>query len=127
MADTHHEPTGKHPPHAAVRLLDLDESADRLLGALAGHRRQTETLAREAGVSILLMAMEAGDMLREHSAQGVVSIQLLIGHASLNAAGETFDILPGQLVMLQPGVRHDVSAIEQSSLLLTITGGEPDV
>jgi quercetin dioxygenase-like cupin family protein len=127
MAETHHEPAGKHPPHAPVRLLDLDESADRLLEGIAGHRRRTETLAREAGVSILLMAMEAGDMLREHAAQGVVSIQLLIGHASVRAGGESFEILPGQLVMLQPGVRHDVSAIEQSSLLLTITGGEPDV
>jgi len=33
------------------------------------------------------------------------------------------DLRKGHLAVLQPGVRHDVTAGEQSVLLLTITGG----
>lgn len=125
MAEKNNEPTGSYPRHAAARLIDLDQAGDRLLDRLGGHRRQTETLARESGVSILLMAMEAGDALHEHAAEGVVSIQLLLGHTTVKAGEEAFDLLPGQLVMLQPGVRHDLRAVERSTILLTVTGGEP--
>jgi len=95
-----------------------------LVASLAGKSRQTRSLGREAGVSILMMAMESGDLLAEHSAKGTVTIHVLRGHAVLTAAGEPFDLRPGQLVMMQPAVRHDLRAEEQSVVLLTITGGD---
>jgi hypothetical protein len=61
MPRTTHKPAGKYPEHAELHHLDLEAAADELLGRLPGSRRQSESLAREAGVSLVMMAMEAGD------------------------------------------------------------------
>lgn len=117
-------PTGNFPAHSQAHFLDLDEVADRLLQRLSEHSRQTETLAREGGVSLLVMAMDAGDELNEHKAKGAVAVQLLRGHVLLTAAGEEFDLREGQLVFLQPSVSHSVRAEMQSVLVLTVAGGD---
>lgn len=124
MVETTHIPTGNYPKPAPVHSIDLEATADRLLAELPGSGRRTESLAREAGVSVLMMAMEGGDEIREHSAAGVVTAQLLRGHATLMANGAPNDLRPGQVLVFQPRVRHDVRAEEQSVLLLTITGGD---
>lgn len=121
----HRAPAGEYPSAAQVHLLDLELEADRLLAELPGHGRRTRTLAREGGVSLVLMAMEGGDMVKEHSADGSVTAHLLRGHATLTAAGEAIDVLEGQVVMFAPGVRHDVRAEAQSVLLLTVSGAHP--
>lgn len=115
-----HIPKGDHPAPAAVHLLDLEAAADRMAAKLPGHSRHTETLAREAGTSVVMMAMEAGDAIKEHSAKSPVSIQLLRGHVALNAGGQALELRPGQLAFLQPDIRHDVQALEQSVILLTL-------
>lgn len=123
MPDTTHIPAGEYPNKAPVHHLDLEAEAQKLLGKLAGHRRQTRNLAREAGVSVLMMAMETGDILKDHATNGVVTVQVLSGHAVLASDNEHADLRKGHLAVLQPGVRHDVTAQEQSVVLLTITGG----
>ena len=124
MPDTTRTPAGEYPRQAATHHLDLSAIADELTAALPGKGRQTRSLARESGVSVLMMAMEAGDALTEHSAAGVVTVQTLRGHAVLQADGQGFDLRPGQLLMFQPGVRHNVRAETESVVLLTITGGD---
>jgi quercetin dioxygenase-like cupin family protein len=69
------------------------------------------------------MAMEAGDAIEEHSAKGPVSVHLLRGHASLQANDHDHELRPGQLLLIQPEVRHDLRALEQSVVLLTVSGG----
>lgn len=126
MPRTTHEPAGKYPHHAAVHHLDLEAAADELLRRLPGNRRQSESLAREAGVSVVMMAMESGDSIHEHSANGVVSVQLLRGRLSVSSNDETVTLEPRQMVLFQPRVRHSVEAKDRSVLLLTVTGGEND-
>lgn len=123
MVDGTHTPSGNYPAHARAQVIDLETAADRLVAKLPGTRRQTENLAREAGSSVLMMAMEAGDQVQEHSAPGVVSIHVVRGHATVTAEGEAFSLRPGQLALLQPGVRHDVRAESQSVLVLVVSGG----
>lgn len=123
MPKTTRTPTGDYPRPAAVHQLDLEAAADRLAQSLPGHSRQAESLAREAGVSVIMMAMEAGNKLKEHAAEGVVTLQLLRGRVSLSSSGETFQLRPGHMLLFQPGVQHDVHAEEQSVFLLTVTEG----
>ena len=80
-------PTGEYPRAAATHVLDLQLEADRLIAELPGHGRRTRTLAREGGVSVVLMAMEGGDVVKEHSAGGDVTVNLLRAHATLTPAG----------------------------------------
>jgi len=124
MPTTTTTPTGQYPKPAPIHYLDLESEADRLIAKLPGHRQQTKSLVREHGVSVLMMAMESGDALREHSADGVVIVRVVRGHAVLAAGGESFDVRPGEMVLMQPGVRHDLSAQEQTVVVLTVTGGD---
>lgn len=123
MPDTTRDPVGEYPHPAAIHQLDLQAEANKLLQRLPGRGRQTENLAREGGVSVMMMAMEARNSLKEHSADGVVIVQLLSGRVSLSANNETFELGPGHTLVFQSGVRHDVNAKDQSVILLTITGG----
>ena len=124
MPEVTHQPAGEYPKAAPVHSLDLEAAATSLLETLPGHRRQTRSLARESGVSVIMMAMEGGDVLDKHHANGAVTVHLLDGHATLTARDETIDLRPGQLVMMQPNVTHNLRAEEQSVVLLTVTGGE---
>lgn len=122
MTTPSHVPTGNYPAPAPIHPLDLEATADRLLAKLPGHRRQTESLARESGTSIVMMAMEGGDEIKEHSAGGPVAIHILRGQIQLTAEGQTYDLRPNQLVFMQPDVRHDLHANTQAVVLLSISG-----
>ncbi len=123
MPDTTREPTGDYPHPAPVHHIDLEATADRLLQELPGSQRKTENIARESGVSLILMAMKEGDVLEEHTAPGVVIVQVLRGGIRLQAGSSGTDMGPGQIVMLQPNVPHRHEATAESVVLLTVTGG----
>ena len=58
--------------------------------------------------------------MQEHKAEGRISIHVLSGHIQLRASGRTFNLRSGGLLALDHGVSHDVHALEESALLLTI-------
>jgi quercetin dioxygenase-like cupin family protein len=124
MSQPDHKPSGNFPAPATLHHLDLQAIAVRLAEGLARQGRRAETLARESGVSVVLMAMAEGNVVKEHSAPGVVTIQALRGHVSVTSGGQATELGPGHLLLFQPGVRHDVRALEASTLLLTITGAD---
>ena len=124
MPEVTKQPQGDYPRPEAMHHLDLNEHADSLLRELPGHGRRSRSLAREGGVSLIMIAMEAGDALDAHQAKGAVTVQTVRGHTTLSLEGSSFDLLPGQLVFFQPGVVHDLRAALESVVLLTITGGD---
>ncbi|MGH2610513.1 MAG: hypothetical protein ACRDHF_15640 [Tepidiformaceae bacterium] len=124
MPRTTRTPSGKYPEPAQMHHIDLEAAADELLGRLPGNRRSSESLAREAGVSVVMMAMESGDAIQEHSANGVVAVQLLRGRIAVSSNNETVTLEPREMVLFQPRVRHSVKAADRSVLILTVTGGE---
>jgi quercetin dioxygenase-like cupin family protein len=105
-----------------VQHVDVAEAAARLRAeahdGVAGHRQVA--LVRRGPVSLILFLFEAGASLREHRADGEVTIQVLAGRLSVSAAGEAFDLGPGELVSLAPGHPHAVQALEESTMLLSI-------
>jgi hypothetical protein len=59
--------------------------------------------------------------MRQHKAQGRVSIQQLKGQVCMHLADQEVHMSAGHLLMLDCGVLHDVEALEESALLLTIS------
>ncbi|HXE54799.1 MAG TPA: cupin domain-containing protein [Tepidisphaeraceae bacterium] len=115
----------QHPDErfrASQHLIDLDAAAGRLAGETAsprGHRQ--ETLYRHGNLTVALFLFEAGAGLAEHKADGVVTIQVLQGHIKINAEGQAHDLPAGRMLVLAPGVKHDVLAEQPSRMLLTIS------
>jgi quercetin dioxygenase-like cupin family protein len=58
--------------------------------------------------------------MAEHKSDGRIAVQVISGHVRIHADGRTFDLRAGGLLTLERAVPHDVEAIDESALLLTI-------
>jgi quercetin dioxygenase-like cupin family protein len=79
------------------------------------------TLVKEGGLSVVLAHLHAGASLDEHAAPGAATVQVLDGRVRVRIGDETVEAPGGRLVAFNAGVRHSVEALEDSTLLLTLT------
>jgi quercetin dioxygenase-like cupin family protein len=77
-------------------------------------------LFRGGGVSIVLFDFEAGGQLKDHAADGYVTVLVLNGAIRMATAEEQHQMSSGALLVLRPGTRHDLEAKTASSVLLTV-------
>lgn len=82
--------------------------------------RNGKTLVREPDFRVVLTAMRAGTRLAEHEADARLSIQTVAGHLRLHLPGRVVDLPANHLLAPDSSVRHEVEAIEDSALLLTL-------
>ena len=68
----------------------------------------------------MLFDFEAGGQLREHAADGYVTVLVLNGDIRIATAEEQHPMSSGSLLVLRPGVVHDLEATTASSVLLTV-------
>jgi quercetin dioxygenase-like cupin family protein len=83
--------------------------------------RSSKTLAKYPDFRIVLILMKSGTRMRQHRAEGRVSIQQLKGQVCIHLPDRKVNVSPGQLLVLDCGILHDVEALEESALLLTIS------
>ena len=103
----------------------LDREAAELTRGLAGHGRRAVTLSKQAPLSIVLMAMEAGNHVAEHATAGTTTILAVSGEVRVLVGGKEEVILRDrQLAVIGPGVRHDLRADRESLLLITVALAE---
>jgi quercetin dioxygenase-like cupin family protein len=67
----------------------------------------------------VLLAFVAGRGLPAHDNPGSATLQVLCGRVRLTAAGGSWEGIAGDLVEI-PGQRHDLVAVEDSAILLTV-------
>jgi quercetin dioxygenase-like cupin family protein len=65
--------------------------------------------------------MEPAARMKEHHADGTISIQVLKGQIRVTVQGKPHDLPVGSLFTLAGSIRHDVEAITESAFLLTIS------
>ena len=112
-----------HTPPMADPFMEFDLSAEvhRLRAETtwnSGHNART--LIKYDDFRVVLIALAAEARMPEHKTDGRISIHVLSGHIQLRAAERTFNLRSGGLLALDHGVAHDVYALEESALLLTI-------
>ncbi len=103
-------------------LFDLAAEAEALeqepMGERNGHRQIT--LHRRGTTTVVLFDFEAGGHLLDHAADGDVTVQVLTGELRMRAGDQEHVMPAGSLLVLAPGVRHDVRAVTASRMLLTV-------
>src|SRR5690554_4574739 len=82
--------------------------------------RNVITVCKTKGMSIVLFALHKGAELKRHTAQGVISVQVLQGKIRFDSDEESLERAKGQLLMLHEKIPHSVLALEESVFLLTI-------
>jgi quercetin dioxygenase-like cupin family protein len=117
---THRRP---HTSSLASTFLEFDLTAEveRLHGERTWNSGQNaRTLIKYDDLRVVLIVLKAGSRIPEHKANGRISIQVLSGHIRLNASRRTFDLRPGSLLALDQHAPHDLEALDESAILLTV-------
>ena len=83
--------------------------------------RNSKTLVKQPDFRIVLIALQKGGHLEEHSADARISIYTLGGHVKLQLPEQTVDLPLGHLLVLDRALEHDLEALEESAILLTIS------
>lgn len=105
-----------------VLLFDLDAETEAIRGraATAASGRSATTLVKEGPLRIEAVSLAKGGRLRAHAVAGAVSIQVLRGRVQVDTPNDDHELAAGALVAFAPGVRHDVLALRDATLLITI-------
>jgi quercetin dioxygenase-like cupin family protein len=111
--------------HLTASLMDFDLSKEiaQLHAEEAWPRtgRNSKTLVKQPDFRIVLIALQKGGHLEEHSADARLSIYTLSGHVKLQLPEQTVDLQEGHLLVLDRAIEHDLEALEESAILLTIS------
>ena len=83
--------------------------------------RNSKTLVKQPDFRIVVIALKKGLHLEEHSADARISIYSLSGHVKLQLPDQTVDLPEGHLLVLDRALEHDLEALEESAILLTIS------
>ncbi len=86
-----------------------------------GSGRSSKTLVKHPDFRIVLVTMKANTEMKEHRAEGRISIQTIAGHLRLKLPNEIVELPIGHLLALDRGITHDVEALVESTFLLTIS------
>ncbi len=105
MAITHAEPG---------QLVDVQPLGDQL-----GEAR-TFALFKSNELEVIRLVMPAGKTMPPHKVRGEITIHCLEGEIDLLGDGPPLRMKAGQLVWLEGDVEHALTAIRNSSLLVTI-------
>ncbi len=118
-------PRAGRRPHAVTgSLLRFDLAGE--VRALAhepewveqGHN--AKTLVKSPDVRVVLIALKAGCGMRKHKTDQCLTLHALEGRLAVRVPGQALDIPAGTMIALGQTVVHDVVAIEDSVLLLTL-------
>jgi quercetin dioxygenase-like cupin family protein len=83
-----------------------------------GHTART--LFKKSDFRMVLISMEKGSVLKEHHADGTISVQVLKGSIRFSAQGKTHTLQVNNMTALGASIKHEVEALEESAFLLTI-------
>lgn len=70
------------------------------------------TLLKTEGLRVVLVAMHAGTVIPVHKAEGPIAVEVVEGRLVFSAASRDVTLGKGQLLTLQPGIAHDLRAID---------------
>lgn len=103
-------------------VFDLASTAEQLRreGRTAGGGHRQMTLWHGARSSVVLFDFDAGGRLPGHRADGVVTIQTVVGDVDVTTESGSQQLAAGQLLLLTRGVRHDVTARVASTILVSV-------
>ncbi len=89
--------------------------------AFAAHR--TTTLIKTDFLEVIRLVLPAGKEIADHEVPGEITVQCLEGKVRFRVSETERELFPGSLLHLEGSQSHDLKAIEDSTLLVTILLG----
>ena len=85
----------------------------------SGH--YAKTLFKKSDLRIVLISMEKAARIKDHHADGTISVHVLKGSIRFTVQGNAHDLSPGNVLALGASIKHQVEALEESAFLLTVS------
>jgi quercetin dioxygenase-like cupin family protein len=83
--------------------------------------RNAITVFKTNGLRIVLIALHKGAEMNRHTADGIISLQVLEGRLQFHMDRRSVQLCKGQMLALHERIPHSVLAIEETLFLLTLT------
>ncbi|SFB68394.1 Cupin domain protein [Polaromonas sp. OV174] len=102
-------------PHAASgQLIAVYPLVDKLTEA------RTVALFKTDDLEVMRLIVPAGKSVPSHQVKGEITVQCLEGEFEFTAHGQTQLMQAGQLLYLAGGIAHGLTAVRDSSVLVTL-------
>jgi quercetin dioxygenase-like cupin family protein len=88
--------------------------------------RAGRTLVKEGALRLTLVVLADGVEVGTHQADSPMTLQPIEGRLRYRIDDDRFEIGRGQLLYFGPGHAQDIRALEDTALLLAITGDEAE-
>ncbi len=85
--------------------------------------RAGQTLAKDGPLRLTLLVLRDGAEVGTHHAESPMTLQCLSGTLCYRIDGESFEIGAGELLFFGGGQAQDIRAVDDTAILLTVTGG----
>ncbi len=122
ISSTQKRPEGQRVINDTLVKLDTKKHIDDLKNEAVWDEKKhnSVTLFKSDKMRIVLIGMQAGFRLKEHTAPAVISVHVLDGKMNFVVENNVVELHKGQLCTLQAKVPHAVEAIEETFFLLTL-------
>ncbi len=120
---TTQRPEGDRIVDAEMVVIDLPQFIKQIRQETAWKEsdRNAITVFKTNGLRIVLIALHNGAEMVRHTAQGIISVQVLEGKIQFNTDQQSVELSKGQMLALHEGIPHNVVAVEETIFLLTLT------
>jgi quercetin dioxygenase-like cupin family protein len=102
---------------------DLEAEAQALRDSSLWRERgqNSRTLLKLPGMRLVIIALKSGHRIQRHQTDMRLVLTAFAGHVQLTVGDETVDLPSGRVLVLEPAIPHDVAAVEDSVLLLSLS------
>jgi quercetin dioxygenase-like cupin family protein len=114
------------------RPLDADTIYHSLTDRLAQLKREPAwqdrdrtaiTLVHHPRLRVVLLALHKDALMETHTADGPVTIQVLEGRLAIEMNAQSYELQPGELLVIDDQIPHSVQALDEAAFLLTMGPG----
>ncbi len=120
---TPQRPEGDRSIDAALVTIDLPLFIEQIKqeSSWKDGDRNAITVFKTNGLRIVLIALHEGAEMARHTANGIISVQVLEGQLQFNTDRQSVELNKGQMLALHERIPHSVQAIKETTFLLTLT------
>lgn len=115
-------PQGERVLNAALVEMDLNKFINQIREETTWNDsdHNSITIFKSDTLRIVLIGLHEKSILKTHTANAIISVQVLEGAIKFTAEQQVVSLTKGQMVALQPKVQHSVEAETESFFLLTV-------
>lgn len=82
--------------------------------------RNSMTVFKTEGMSIILIGLHRGAEMIKHKAEGIICVQILEGQIKFTTDLQSVELGQGQMLTLHERIPHSILAIKETFFLLTL-------